>query len=405
MAELYTPATSSFSQTGSLYTDRFGATAALLPDGRVLVAGGVIITSPGFGVCTDSAELFDPATELFTPTGHMGAPRCGIVHEAPVLGTGKVLIAGGVMLDSAELFDPATGTFSATGSMTIPRLNPTETLLPNGQVLVTGGSVAGCGTGCPFTLNSAELYDPTSKTFTAIASMGAARQDHTASLLLDGRVLVTGGFDFGVGTDLRSAELFSTLGRTLTSLGPAYIWVGLKNSDDVGTAFDVMLQMQKDGDPVASGLTRCVRGLGRNPAAAQELSVAFDPFDPVPLDSGNDMTLTVLTRIGTPSEDGTRCMGVGASHSSALGLRMYYDSSTRGSEVDVTLTQDPIGGFYLRSDGAACPPGGGQSAGVTTSFLDESAPSGSVKCKDSGSVNFAAGNPFKVIGSWKMTVP
>ncbi|HEV8534157.1 MAG TPA: hypothetical protein VGR87_00325 [Candidatus Limnocylindria bacterium] len=204
-AEVYSARSGTFRTVGSLILARVGHGAALLPDGRVLVVGGTEITSPGFGRCTQSAEIYDPRTELFTLTGAMNAGRCSLTwSDLPVLSNGKVLVAGGLILDSAELYDPATGTFAFTGRMTTPRAAPTVTLLVDGRVLVAGGASAGG----PVTTNTAEIYDPSGGQFTATASMAVARQQHTATRLLDGSVLVTGGFN-PTDTEVRSAEIFS----------------------------------------------------------------------------------------------------------------------------------------------------------------------------------------------------
>lgn len=204
--EIYDPTTNAFNFTGSLNTGRSGHVATLLPDGRVLVAGGTDNTSPFFGICTDSAELYDPAAGTFSNTGNMTVGRCSISWgDAPVLGNGKVLILGGGG-PTAELFDPATGSFSPTGDLTFPRIGPTVTLLTDGRVLVAGGFSSNG------TTNSTEIYDSTSGTFTAAASMNEARTQQTATLLSDGRVLVTGGF--GGTADLSSAELFSVADTT-----------------------------------------------------------------------------------------------------------------------------------------------------------------------------------------------
>jgi probable HAF family extracellular repeat protein len=208
VAELYNPASGIFSVTGSLNVDRMSASAALLPDGRVLVAGGSRTTGLGIGECLSSAELYNPATGTFSITGSMVACRDLGTGDATVLRSGKVLFAGGntaAGLASAELFDPVTGTFSPTGSMTVPRASSTMTLLSSGMVLVAGGSTA---TG-PVTTNSADLYDPATGIFTATASMAIARQEHTATLLLNGKVLVTGGYNPTTG-DLSSSELYTT---------------------------------------------------------------------------------------------------------------------------------------------------------------------------------------------------
>jgi hypothetical protein len=125
---------------------------------------------------------------------------------ATLLPDGKVLVAGGFSLGvyfrTAELYDPATGTWSTTGSMTSPRVLHTATLLPNGRVLVTGGRSSKYD---DYPVMS-ELYDPASGTWSADAHVIEARYGHAAALLPNGRVLVVGG---GVGTPVRTAELYT----------------------------------------------------------------------------------------------------------------------------------------------------------------------------------------------------
>ncbi|MBN9685841.1 MULTISPECIES: Kelch repeat-containing protein [unclassified Corallococcus] len=193
--------------TGSMSTPRLDATATLLPNGRVLVAGGAIEIPPLIRNFTavETAEIYNPTSGTWSATGSMATPRFS--HTATLLPNGKVLVAGGdggddTPLVTAELYDPASGTWSATGSMTAPRLGHTATLLPDGKVLVVGrGDTTNVG---PF----AEVYDPSSGTWAATGPMTSHRYyGHTATLLPNGKVLVTGGYDFDSGA-LATAELY-----------------------------------------------------------------------------------------------------------------------------------------------------------------------------------------------------
>ena len=239
-AEIYDPATPSLTTSaGNMTTGRSGHTATLLPDGRVLIVGGD--SSNG------TAEFYDPSTGKFTATGSLLMPQSGF--NATLLSNGKVLIAGGVnsgyAVADAELFDPSTGqftsagpyvasltgafttnaststllpdgtvlfarepaaqiynpaaaTFNLSGSMSVSFAGnlvapdyvdgQTATLLLNGTVLVAGGANEDLGR-----FNSTELYNPASGIFVPAASMLRPREDHTATLLPDGTILVAGG--------------------------------------------------------------------------------------------------------------------------------------------------------------------------------------------------------------------
>jgi MYXO-CTERM domain-containing protein/uncharacterized delta-60 repeat protein len=188
-AELYDPATGTWSSSGSRPPNRGGYTATLLPNGKVLVAGG----GDAYGLSA-SAELYDPATDTWSPTGSLAQPRSG--HTATLLPDGKVLVAGGAgrrdyYVDYTELYDPATGSWSRTGMLSQGRMRHTATLLPDGKVLVIGGETLRAGV--ISYLASAEMYNPTTGTWSSIASLPYPRGRHTATLLPMGKVLVAGG--------------------------------------------------------------------------------------------------------------------------------------------------------------------------------------------------------------------
>ena len=306
-AELYDPRTDGWTATGGMHAARAWHSATLLRDGTVLVVGGIAANNAkGTDVAVASAEIYDAATDVWTP---IDGPLVGEVHGALLLPDGRVLVTGGyderarrpvgqarlydpatrtwsdvggarfpagasaaqlfdgrilvVLADAssrndrtafydpetsawsagpdlpkgfgngvwvrladgrvlaagggdpngpgavgaaqAALFDPSTATWRLTGSMLVARLGHAATLMADGRVLVTGGKVYGGPEAARFA--SAELYDPILGTWTAIRDMAVARDGHTATLLPDGRVLVTGGEAQG-GSALDSAELY-----------------------------------------------------------------------------------------------------------------------------------------------------------------------------------------------------
>ena len=241
----------------NLLAERGGYTATLLANGKVLIAGG--FGDRGNGVVNlDSAELFDPATGHFTATGNLTIARSR--HTAVLLPNGKVLLAGGETngnpdwkkVHSAEIYDPASGTFSSTGSFKINTINCSATLLANGKVLFIGqkqnesedstaeiyypasgrftatGKPVNTWCGSTTTLLSngevlvvgddgAALYDPSRGRFTATGPMLTHRSSPAAALLQNGKVLVTGGIS---GPDLVvSAELYDPATGTFSRTG------------------------------------------------------------------------------------------------------------------------------------------------------------------------------------------
>jgi N-acetylneuraminic acid mutarotase len=192
--ELYNPSSGTWSNTGSLTDDnRSDATATLLSNGKVLVAGG----SNSSGVLA-TAELYDPSAGTWSSTGSFDYyARAG--HTATLLGNGKVLITGGydssfTYVQTAELYDPTAGTWSQAPTLSTPRGYHTATLLSNGKVLVVGG----LDDFSQF-VASAELYDPSTNSWSSASPICVwpcqGLFGHTATLLGNGKVLVTGGFD------------------------------------------------------------------------------------------------------------------------------------------------------------------------------------------------------------------
>ena len=217
-AELYDPTTGTFSSTGPLGGPRGFHTATRLLDGRVLIVGGTSDSWVGAQVLA-SAEIYDPATETFTATGSMSTKRAS--HTATLLGDGRVLLIGGfaageTSLASAEIYDPKTGEFTVTGSMAEARTFQGATLLADGRVLVTGGDPAGWAYHGPF-LASAETYDPATGAFTVTGSMTDPLTNQTATLLPDGRVLIAGGYDGSA--DVTAAEVYDPVTRTFMPTG------------------------------------------------------------------------------------------------------------------------------------------------------------------------------------------
>jgi hypothetical protein len=234
-AEIYDPATQQFTPTGSMGTARASGTATRLSDGRVLLAGGL---DSGY-MDLASAEIYDPAAGKFGPTGSMTIPRQ--FHTATLLKDGRVLIAGGFtenlasaaayhpgdagsaqaeamtlpkgLLASAEIYDPTTGTFTQTGYLRHARDHAAAALLQDGRVLIFGNSGGGDGGDRP-TDKTAEIYDPATGEFSLTGSLQVARSSPRATVLTDGRVLVTGG-----AADGRSAEIYDPATGEFTLTG------------------------------------------------------------------------------------------------------------------------------------------------------------------------------------------
>ncbi len=199
-AEIYDPAADTWTLIDGPLTPRIETSATLLPDGRVLVAGGVDVWDEALSTC----ELYDPATNRWEPADSFGN---GWGHTATALADGRVLVVGGfdddwelLPIGYASLYDPQTGRWSSAGELKEARALHAATLLADGRVLVTGGiwhdqGVAG-GYYRTGTLASSEIYDPVTNRWSSGADIGDARSAHTATLLADGSMLLAGGMRY-----------------------------------------------------------------------------------------------------------------------------------------------------------------------------------------------------------------
>jgi hypothetical protein len=208
-AEIFTEATRSFSATGSMGVARGRHAGAPLPDRRVLITGGLVPAGVGPATIEDkTAEVFDPATDTFSPTGDMSVTRFN--HSAIALNDGRVLVLGGNGRNSAEVYDPSAGTFAPVGDMEVAHgLGHAAVKLLDGRVLVVGGDA---GSIQPSAV--VEIFDPATNEFTRAADMSTERMLHFVLLIeTDGSVLVGGGLN-DAGDLLASAERYVPASNT-----------------------------------------------------------------------------------------------------------------------------------------------------------------------------------------------
>jgi hypothetical protein len=210
-ADIYDPLTGVWTPTGTMRYARELHTGTKLPSGQVLMAGGF-----SNNAILATAEVYNPATGAFSAAKSMKSSRFG--HTATLLASGKVLVTGGrttndVSLSATEFYDPTSGTWSAGPALKRDRFRHTATVLNDGRILFTGGYSSSSGN----TLATAEIYTPATNAFTLLAStMSDTRMDHTATLLPDGRVLIVGGWSSVKGSTVASADIFDPATNAFT---------------------------------------------------------------------------------------------------------------------------------------------------------------------------------------------
>lgn len=314
-AELYDSTTGSWTATGSMVTPRSGHTATLLGDGKVLVAGGWDSHGNPNGNPDElaSAELYDPSTGTWTRTGNMATAR--VDFAATLLADGKVLVAGGlnasgVALASAELYDPATGTWTATASLPAARFSHTATMLLDGKVLVAGGACCEALNQPTDPVASAVLYDPGTGTWSPTGNMTTPRVNHTATLLRDGRVLVAGGGNTAV---LYTAELYDPTSGTWTPTGPMVTTAGV----------DFSVTLLSDGNVLVAGGWD-VWNSKFEPTPGLASAELYDPASGTWTATAR-MTVPRLSQTATLLPDGTVLVAGGSDHGLPLTSAELYD--------------------------------------------------------------------------------
>jgi hypothetical protein len=293
-AAVYEPASGTFSETGAPSIARSLSTLTTLADGRVLLAGGFLtpemFEDPEQAALADpaSAEIWDPANGRFERTGQMSVGRYG--HTATLLPDGRVLLAGGELDATAELYDPQTGAFHAVNDkMSTARLYAAAAQLADGRVLVTGGSTGDSVS------SGAELFDPSTQTFSVVGPMAVGRAEHTATTLGDGRVLVAGGgllssSGFLAGDATPAAELFDPASGAFEAVGPMTTERTLHAAARVGDRVLIVGGQNIDGSPRTAELFDPATGsflqAGRAPAGDYDTTASLLPDGDVLVTAG-----------------------------------------------------------------------------------------------------------------------
>jgi Transmembrane protein 131-like N-terminal/Galactose oxidase, central domain len=390
-AELYDASQASVAGLGFMVSSFAAAASAALPGGRILMTGGA--SGEQLGGPTTSAELFDfPSTSFLCPDGStpMDNPTmpCSITmnderffHTATLIpsGTdaGQVLIAGGDQgstggSPTAELFNPSAGTFSCVDglssttfqcnpSMTSARFGHTATLLTSGtesgEILITGGSnnfFTPSGV-----LNTAELFNPASNTFSCVGgvssspplcnqSLNTGRYGHYGLVLTTGpnagHVLIAGGSDQN-GAPIASAELYDPTAGTFSCIGGST--AGACNSVMSAGRAGASATMLNDGRILFAGGISGAAATGYTSIGSAEI---YDPVQNKFTATGNLITAraghsAVLLNNGDVMMIGGASGSVGGGTTTAQ-LQLAFDSEVNGATLNSTEIFDPTTGTF-----------------------------------------------------------
>jgi hypothetical protein len=214
--EIYDPATRAFSAGPNMIFPRRHHVVTTLADGRLLITGGIQLRGSGFGA-SPNTELYNSITSQITAGQRMIEGRW--MHTATLLTDGRVLIVGGrsnnctvncpfFALNTAEIFDPATGLFTATSPLNIARFGHTATRLRDGRVLIVGGQTTDALATDGVPVPTVEMFDPVTGRFTVGGNLVLARSSHTATMLNNGKILIAGGFRVGSIIATERTEIF-----------------------------------------------------------------------------------------------------------------------------------------------------------------------------------------------------
>ena len=227
-AEIYDPVANTFTATSQLMTAaRQAQHADLLPNGKVLISGGLDASNNAL----NSAELYDPMADAFIQTGTMTTGRGN--HSSALLYNGQVLVAGGLsgpaaslaLTATAELYNPATGGWTPTGSLSIPRGHYAGIVLGDGTVFISGGATLPAGT-------NADIYNPATQAFSVSGNFTAVQAGAREAVAPDGTVLLASGVNNAVpAITVPNSELFypAPLPAGIVITTPTTLPVGVQN--------------------------------------------------------------------------------------------------------------------------------------------------------------------------------